>query len=133
MTVVYYYTKSQKEVKFALVRENISLRSHKVACSPSFLTDIGDFPMCIPNTCGRIVTDKLIDTKESTILLNLAKRTIDLAGGSSGGASILDVHSGALSKGEQFVNIYKLQEAKTLFKKEDLVAYKVRFSFSQYT
>lgn len=46
-------------------------------------------------------------------------------GGSDGGASILDLHSGALSFGEKFINIYSLEEAKKIFNAADLTVYKV--------
>lgn len=45
--------------------------------------------------------------------------------GSSGGASILDLHSGALSAGEQFINVYSLEEARNIFNPTDLMVYKI--------
>jgi hypothetical protein len=45
-------------------------------------------------------------------------------GGSQGGATILDLHSGALSQGKNFVNIYHLNGAKDVFKKTDFTIYK---------
>lgn len=45
--------------------------------------------------------------------------------GSSGGASILDLHSGALSSGEQFINVYSLEEAKEIFNPADLMIYRI--------
>lgn len=43
-------------------------------------------------------------------------------GGSEGGATILDLHSGALSKGTSFVNIYLLQP--DLFTSQEFKVYK---------
>jgi putative NADPH-quinone reductase len=46
-------------------------------------------------------------------------------GGSQGGATILDLYSGALSQGKKFVNIYHLNGAKDVFKETDFTFYKV--------
>lgn len=49
-------------------------------------------------------------------------------GGGSGGASILDLQSGALSKDDAFVNIYKIPEAKGFLNANALNAYRVSVS-----
>lgn len=49
--------------------------------------------------------------KEVELLLEMASNIIDLAG-SSGGASILDIHSGALSYGDKFLNVYQMPKAR---------------------
>uniref|UniRef100_A0A3B1IGM9 2-oxoglutarate and iron dependent oxygenase domain containing 3 n=1 Tax=Astyanax mexicanus TaxID=7994 RepID=A0A3B1IGM9_ASTMX len=64
------------------------------------------FPGCTPTKCGRAVTDSVVTKEEAQILKRLAERGLAL-GGSDGGASILDLHSGALSMGKKFVNIYR--------------------------
>jgi hypothetical protein len=69
------------------------------------------------------VSDKLVSGSESDALLSIAKRGMAL-GGSQGGATILDLHSGALSQGKNFVNIYRLNSAKDVFKKTDFTFYK---------
>jgi hypothetical protein len=43
------------------------------------------------------VIDQVFSVEESHALLNIAKKGL-IKGGSNGGASILDLHSGALSK-----------------------------------
>jgi len=43
---------------------------------------------------------------------------------SSGGASVLDLHSGALSKDDVFINLYSLPIAKGLFSNGDLNVYR---------
>lgn len=78
---------------------------------------------CIPKRCGRVVSDKLVSGTEADALLSIAKRGMAL-GGSEGGATILDLHSGALSHGRNFVNIYHLNGAKDVFKKTDITFYK---------
>lgn len=76
-----------------------------VSCSDDY-KDLEVFEHCTPiKTCGRIVTDSAVASEEASRLLNIAKRGLS-HGGSNGGASILDLHSGALSMGEKFVNIY---------------------------
>ena len=57
----------------------------------SFLTG------CVPTKCGRAVLDNVVSEKESDQLLALAKKGFSKGGG-NGGASILDLHSGAISK-----------------------------------
>ena len=52
---------------------------------------------CAPTKCGRAVLDNVVSAQESDKLLELAKKGF-VKGGGSGGASILDLHSGALSK-----------------------------------
>lgn len=46
-------------------------------------------------------------------------------GGSDGGASVLDLHSGALSYGTKFINVYSLEESKEIFTKPNLAVYKI--------
>ena len=70
-----------------------------------------------------MVTDKLLTAAEANQILDLAKRGLSL-GNTDSAASILDLHTGALSKGTEFVNIYKLKEAKDIFKKSDFTIYR---------
>ncbi|XP_065358231.1 2-oxoglutarate and iron-dependent oxygenase domain-containing protein 3-like [Calliphora vicina] len=123
MTIVYFYTSNQtRETKFALVRENLPLRMQKFKCSEQYDEEMKKYPKCVPTKCGRFVADKLVEAKEVEILLDMAESIIGLAG-SSGGASILDIHTGALSYGEQYLNFYKMPEAKKLLKPEQLTVY----------
>lgn len=92
-------------------------------CAPSFKREIEGLGNkgCLPNKCGRVVFDGLVKDDEVHGLISLAKKGVS-KGGSSGGASILDLHSGALSKGEQFVNIYALYP--DLFAEADFEVYR---------
>ncbi|XP_037959568.1 2-oxoglutarate and iron-dependent oxygenase domain-containing protein 3-like [Teleopsis dalmanni] len=118
ITVVYFYTKNQNhETKFGLVRENLLLRMQKFECASSYAEEIQAFPECVPNKCGRFITDKLIEAAEGEILLDLA-RSILTKYNSSGGASVLDLHTGALSFGEGFINAYDIEDLKDAFKEE---------------
>lgn len=101
------------------VSSTISTYTHRtnfnVSCSGDY-KDHKVFEHCTPiKTCSRIVTDSVVDLEEASMLLNIAKRGL-AHGGSNGGASILDLHSGALSMGEKFVNIYTYLEHDALHK-----------------
>lgn len=101
-------------------------RSQNVDCSADYRAELETYPGCVPERCGRIVTDKLVSATEIDTLLKLAKNGLELAG-SDGGASILDLHSGALSKGQGFINVYKLPTAKKIFNSVDLAIYRCQF------
>ncbi|KAL8588056.1 hypothetical protein ACOMHN_012094 [Nucella lapillus] len=93
-----------------------------VPCSEDYKHE--RFADCKPKRCGRVVTDTLVSTEDAQHLLRVAKRGLSL-GGSKGGASILDLHSGALSMGDSFVNIYKMAESdSSLFAEEDFRIYR---------
>ena len=79
------------------------------------------FSECIPSRCGRAVNDGLISSKDAHALLNLAKKGL-AKGGSDGGASIIDLHSGALSHGPHFVNLYK--KYPNIYSPNDFAVYK---------
>ena len=123
--IVYFYASNQSlETKFASVRENLPLRIQKFRCSKEYEEEMKKFPQCVPKKCGRFVADKLIENKEIELLLNMAENIIGLAG-SSGGASVLDIHTGALSYGERYLNFFKMPEARNLLKPEHLTIYNV--------
>lgn len=123
--IVYFYASNQsRETKFASVRESLPLRMQKFKCSNEFEEEMKRFPQCVPTKCGRFVADKLIENKEIELLLNMAENIIGLAG-SSGGASVLDIHTGALSYGERYLNFFKMPEARSLLKPEHLIIYNV--------
>lgn len=123
LIIGYFLAGRDKERKFALRKESIIFRSQNLDCSAEYLSELLEFKDCIPKKCGRFVTDSLVIDKEVKILLDLAKTGLSFGGG-SGGASILDLHSGALSKNESFVNIYKLPEAKGFLSEEAFSAYR---------
>lgn len=124
LIIAYFISNKDKERKFALRRESIIFRAQNVDCSTEYLSEITQFVTCVPNKCGRFVTDSLATEQEANALIDLAKRGMSFGGG-SGGVSILDLHSGALSKGRNFINIYTLPEAKGFLTEEALTAYKV--------
>ncbi|KAF5269513.1 hypothetical protein FQA39_LY08702 [Lamprigera yunnana] len=121
---IWYTSKDGQETTLAHQREVLQQRGQAFECDKDYLDEIKNFAGCIPNKCGRYVSDKIVTLNDVETLLKIAKRGFAL-GGSDGGASILDLHSGALSLGETFVNIYSLDKAKQIFNAPDLVAYRV--------
>lgn len=67
--------------------------------------------------------DNVISNEEVETMITLVKRGLSY-GGSHGGASILDLHTGAMSKGVHFVNLYKLVSPRRLFHIHELEVYK---------
>jgi hypothetical protein len=123
LLIVWYNTKQGKEVSLAKQRDVLVSRMQNVDCSMDYKDELEKYPGCAPEMCGRVVTDKLVSTTEVDVLLKLAKNGLHL-GGSDGSASILDLHSGALSKGQGFINVYKQPAAKKIFNNVDLAIYK---------
>ncbi|XP_057230043.1 2-oxoglutarate and iron-dependent oxygenase domain-containing protein 3 [Malurus melanocephalus] len=83
------------------------------------------FEGCTPRKCGRGVTDAVITREEAERIRRIAERGLSL-GGSDGGASILDLHSGALSMGKHFVNLYRYfgDRIQDIFTEEDFALYR---------
>ncbi|CAH1272986.1 OGFOD3 [Branchiostoma lanceolatum] len=105
--------------------ETVQKRILNVACSKDY-KKYQHFEGCTPRRCGRGVMDGLVGQDEAGQLLRIAKRGLAL-GGSNGGASILDLHSGALSKGDTFINLYEMVKAnkhKTVFSEDDFSLYR---------
>lgn len=99
-------------------------RAFSVQCSEDY-ENYKRYPGCTPQKCGRAVTDGVVAREEAQVLRRLAERGLALAG-SDGGASILDLHSGALSMGKQFVNIYRYfgDQIRDVFTPEDFQLYR---------
>lgn len=83
------------------------------------------FEDCTPRKCGRGVTDALISREEADRIRRIAEKGLSL-GGSDGGASILDLHSGVLSLGKHFINMYRYYGDKIsdTFTEEDFQLYR---------
>ncbi|XP_054741698.1 2-oxoglutarate and iron-dependent oxygenase domain-containing protein 3-like [Anastrepha obliqua] len=124
MIVVYFYAQQNqsKETKFALVNEKLPLRAQKFECSKDYKAEIRRFPNCVPKKCGRFISDHLVEEIEAETLLNLARTILSMAG-SSGGASILNLHTGALSYKEQFVNAYRVPKVVAELREHHLAVY----------
>ena len=66
--------------------------------------------------------DGVVSLEEVGILSQIFKKGLEF-GHSSGGASILDLHSGALSKEDHFINIYQLPKASQLWTDHEFITY----------
>ena len=105
-----YFNSSMADLKskkfIAHAEEFISLKAQNITCSKDY-KNYPVFSQCTPiKTCGYKVIDGLFTENEVKTLKGLLLRGMAY-GGSKGGASVLDLHSGALSMGDKFVNIYK--------------------------
>ena len=122
LAMVYYTTQCNDTKELVMASATQSIKDlpirRQVMCSQDYDEERVRFPSCAPQRCGRFVSDSVITESEAKHLLSVAKRGLSL-GGSSGGASILDLHTGALSMATNFVNIYELME-RTQRKEEDL-------------
>jgi len=118
-----YQGRKENTQSMAKVDEVVSeKRKAQMLCAPSYRKEIEAFdPVCVPSKCGRFIVDELISVSEAHKVLGLAKKGLSKGGG-SGGASILDLHSGALSQGEKFINVYTAHP--NLFTQEDFQLYK---------
>ncbi|KAM8992206.1 2-oxoglutarate and iron-dependent oxygenase domain-containing protein 3 isoform 1-T1 [Ara ararauna] len=86
-------------------QENLQDKFIEIPCSEDYDSQ-KRFEGCTPRKCGRGVTDAVVTREEAERIRRIAERGLSL-GGSDGGASILDLHSGALSLGKHFVNLYR--------------------------
>ncbi|CAL1615219.1 unnamed protein product [Knipowitschia caucasica] len=123
-----YLSSLDPEITETLARQSELLspepRVFPVPCSQDY-EQHKRFPGCTIQQCARAVTDAVVTREEAHVLRRLAERGLSLAG-SEGGASILDLHSGALSMGKQFVNIYRYfgEQLDEVFTEEDFRLYR---------
>lgn len=123
-----YLASGDNDVTETLVRQSEVVgpqpKVFSVECSEDY-ENYKRYPGCTPQRCGRAVTDSVVSREEAQALRRLAERGLALAG-SDGGASILDLHSGALSMGKQFVNIYRYfgEQIGEVFTQEDFQLYR---------
>ncbi|XP_040845762.1 2-oxoglutarate and iron-dependent oxygenase domain-containing protein 3-like [Ochotona curzoniae] len=104
--------------------EVVARRFIEVPCSEDY-DGHQRFEGCTPRRCGRGVSDTVISREEAQRIRSIAEKGLSL-GGSNGGASILDLHSGALSVGKHFVNLYRYfgDKVQTVFSEEDFQLYR---------
>lgn len=128
LTIVYFTTKDDNFNTFAKQTDVLPGKGQIIECSPEYLEEIKKYDGCRPNQCKRFVSDKILSLAEVRELLAIAKKGLKL-GGASGGASILDLHSGALSLKENFINLYKIDRNKNVFQESDFNVYRVGILF----
>nr|XP_009672542.1 PREDICTED: 2-oxoglutarate and iron-dependent oxygenase domain-containing protein 3 [Struthio camelus australis] len=119
-------TETERGVTEVLARhkEHLQGRFTEVPCSADYDSH-KRYEGCTPRKCGRGVTDAVITREEAERIRRIAERGLSL-GGSDGGASILDLHSGALSLGKHFVNLYRYfgDKIQDIFTEEDFALYR---------
>ncbi|KAK1163868.1 urotensin-2 receptor 2 [Acipenser oxyrinchus oxyrinchus] len=125
--LAWFYSNSDDDITEVWVRQSHLLQEKKffeVPCSEDY-ENYQRYPGCTPQKCGRAVTDTVVTREEAERMRRIAERGLAL-GGSDGGASILDLHSGALSRGQHFVNIYRYfgDQIKDVFSEEDFQLYR---------
>uniref|UniRef100_A0ABM5FMC7 2-oxoglutarate and iron-dependent oxygenase domain-containing protein 3 isoform X2 n=1 Tax=Pogona vitticeps TaxID=103695 RepID=A0ABM5FMC7_9SAUR len=129
------YLLSEDGVTEVLARysEVVSDKFVEIPCSEDYDSH-KRFEGCTPRKCGRGVTDALINREEAERIRRIAERGLSL-GGSDGGASILDLHSGALSLGKHFVNMYRYfgDKIHDIFTEEDFQLYRINNSEAKTT
>ncbi|CAG9790975.1 unnamed protein product [Diatraea saccharalis] len=136
LIVVYFSSKDEKVITFASQTETLIGKGLVVECSQDYINEINKYDECYPKECKRFVTDQVVSAREVDNLLKIAKKGFQF-GGSDGGASILDLHSGALSKGQHFINIYKIEATKYLFSENDynilrVIKEKIKYAVAQH-
>ncbi|XP_064462859.1 2-oxoglutarate and iron-dependent oxygenase domain-containing protein 3-like [Ornithodoros turicata] len=118
--------RSNVSTTFASFSENLTVKFQAVTCSNDYINESHLFPECVPRRCGRVASDSVVTPEEVTKLRQIVQNGMALSR-SSGGASILDLHSGSVSHGEGFVNIYKFAKKKGVqypFNEEDFQLYR---------
>lgn len=125
--IVYVLLNRPLEKPFARRRETLELRSQFFECSADFRREVDThYKDCAPRRCGRLVSDTLLQEHEVDALLEMFEGAMALTGGGSGGATIFELHTGALSKGETFVYAFGLGTAgENLLRPELVKVYEV--------
>jgi len=121
----YFYGEPWKPVPDVIAPSNEKLVNDSfinIPCSNDYEKE--SYKGCLPSFCGRFVSDSIVTAQEAAQLQNIAKKGLSL-GGSNGGASILDLHSGALSKGDSFVDVFQAMRSsdRTLITEDDFRLY----------
>lgn len=118
----FFYFDEEKPIVIANSYHQLDRLLMPLECSKDYGED--KFSGCTPTSCGRFVTDSVVTEEEARGLKHIVKEALSL-GGSNGGASILDLHSGALSKGDAFVDVFQImkQTNKRLIREEDFDLY----------
>jgi 2OG-Fe(II) oxygenase superfamily len=101
-----------------------------VSCSPiathgSIFAGATDaYDGCLPSKCARIVEMTDLSRAECGQLRNLADVAFETTSGGSGPASVVELHMGIVSAGENFVRLYRVMEnKKAAFANSDIELY----------
>lgn len=72
---MWYFAKDGKSnTNFAKHSELYINRGQHLECGKEYIEDIKQYLGCVPNKCGRYVSDKIVTQQESDVLLKLAQR-----------------------------------------------------------
>lgn len=74
MIYIWYFSKTPKETTLAKQKDIYNKRGQTFQCDIEFLEDIKEYPTCVPNKCGRYVSDEVVTGREADTLLTLAQR-----------------------------------------------------------
>lgn len=124
LIVVYFTSADDKTKTFAKQSELLVGKGQMLQCSTEYMNSIVEHGRCFIKDCKRYVSDKIITVEEAEGLLKILHKALK-EGESAGGASSLDLHSGHLSQGDHFVNIYYKPDIIKLFTEEDFQLYAV--------
>ena len=83
------------------------LKLEPMGCSPQNVSSlyVPYSDGCSPTFCSRLVVDGFLSKAEAGGLRKLVDFALSV-GGADGGAEIVDLHSGAVSKGSRFIDLY---------------------------
>ncbi|CAH1958959.1 unnamed protein product [Acanthoscelides obtectus] len=109
LVYVWFNYNKPTETVMAKHKEIYDRKGYILECDDEYKKDVYQYPGCIPKFCGRFVSDKIVTAVESDALYNLAKKVMAM-GGSAGGATVMDLNSGALSYNDKFINAYMSDE-----------------------
>lgn len=137
LCIIYFmYKKQDKVAIFARQSDVLSAKTVSLQCSTDYIKEIKKFPGCVPSECRRFVSDTTVSQQEADDMLRIFHKFLEY-GGSPNGVSILDLHSGALSKGDKFINVNEVKQLKSLLTEDDLnkfrvIKEKIRFTISNF-
>lgn len=104
---MYFTTGKEKTTTLAGIKEVLSLREHKVDCSPETFSsdDLVMFSSCIPAQCGRFASDNVISEHELMKLKELTASIFQKFFKDDEESSLsFDLHSESLAKHETLSN-----------------------------
>uniref|UniRef100_A0A8C5GZI0 Urotensin-2 receptor 2 n=1 Tax=Gouania willdenowi TaxID=441366 RepID=A0A8C5GZI0_GOUWI len=131
-----YVTTSDSDITETLVGQGEIVspepRVFTVKCSEDY-ENYKRYAGCTPQKCGRAIIDSLV-TRDEAHVLRRESNAPCFCFSQPLQASILDLHSGALSMGKQFVNIYRYfgDQISNVFTAEDFKLYRhiILYSFA---
>jgi hypothetical protein len=119
MTIVWYNAGKKNETSLASVSDDIRFRGMKTKCSSGFDQAVSKYPACVPNHCGRIITDEIVSLQEIHALNDLVERVFKVAKQEAAAATVFDLTTGTLKYGGQTLDLIKANKTKRIFEDGD--------------